>query len=196
MGETDIFYTGKNVCKSCRAKQDKEYYNKHREHYIKQFRENYKNNGDKIRAQNIAWAHSERGIISRRISVRKRIGTEKTKEYAKRWSKTPQGIASRKRRWARYIKTENGREVNLRKTNKRRYILLNTVCTLTLAEWKDILIKYNNRCAYCHIEFTDTIKPTRDHVIPLIRGGHHIKDNIVPACKSCNSRKRDKDYDC
>jgi len=29
-----------------------------------------------------------------------------------------------------------------------------------------------------------------DHIIPLIRGGKSTKNNIVAACKSCNSKKK------
>jgi 5-methylcytosine-specific restriction endonuclease McrA len=28
-----------------------------------------------------------------------------------------------------------------------------------------------------------------DHLIPLIRGGRSTKQNLVPACKKCNSEK-------
>jgi len=31
---------------------------------------------------------------------------------------------------------------------------------------------------------------TMDHVVPLSRGGRSRKGNIVPACKSCNNKKR------
>lgn len=31
-----------------------------------------------------------------------------------------------------------------------------------------------------------------DHVVPLICGGAHSADNIVPACRSCNSRKNSR----
>jgi hypothetical protein len=55
------------------------------------------------------------------------------------------------------------------------------------------------RCTYCKREM---IKPpkdgvlsglmrTRDHVIPLSRGGVDLKRNIVPACYRCNSLKGD-----
>jgi len=31
---------------------------------------------------------------------------------------------------------------------------------------------------------------TMDHIVPLIRGGKSQKNNIVPACKECNSKKK------
>lgn len=33
---------------------------------------------------------------------------------------------------------------------------------------------------------------TVDHLVPLSRGGQHAEGNLVPACRSCNSSKRDK----
>lgn len=29
-----------------------------------------------------------------------------------------------------------------------------------------------------------------DHIIPLARGGKTTKGNVVPACKSCNTKKK------
>jgi 5-methylcytosine-specific restriction endonuclease McrA len=31
---------------------------------------------------------------------------------------------------------------------------------------------------------------TMDHVIPLGRGGRSTRDNLVPCCKECNTRKK------
>ena len=31
---------------------------------------------------------------------------------------------------------------------------------------------------------------TLDHVIPLARGGRSTRDNLVPSCKECNTRKK------
>ena len=45
-------------------------------------------------------------------------------------------------------------------------------------------------CHYCG----QTVLPkelTLDHVVPLARGGRSSKGNCVPACKECNSRKKD-----
>ena len=31
---------------------------------------------------------------------------------------------------------------------------------------------------------------TMEHVVPIVRGGKSVKSNLVPACKSCNSKKK------
>ena len=57
------------------------------------------------------------------------------------------------------------------------------------ADWQEILQTFNYRCAYCHKESN---RMEKDHIIPLSRGGNHTKSNIIPACRSCNSRKHNK----
>jgi len=46
---------------------------------------------------------------------------------------------------------------------------------------------FNGRCAYCGAPAT-----TWDHIKPISKGGQTIPGNIVPACQSCNSSKKDK----
>jgi hypothetical protein len=29
-----------------------------------------------------------------------------------------------------------------------------------------------------------------DHIVPLSRGGRSVKGNVVPACKTCNTKKK------
>ena len=55
----------------------------------------------------------------------------------------------------------------------------------TLEEWLGRVAEFGGRCAYCERE----TELTRDHVIPLIAGGSHAIENIVPACLPCNSSK-------
>jgi 5-methylcytosine-specific restriction enzyme A len=44
-------------------------------------------------------------------------------------------------------------------------------------------------CHYCQEKFKST-DLTMDHMIPIARGGHSDKANIVPCCKECNSKKK------
>jgi 5-methylcytosine-specific restriction endonuclease McrA len=56
---------------------------------------------------------------------------------------------------------------------------------VTRAQWAEVLERHSNRCVYCQVEG----RMTMDHVVPISRGGAHDPSNIVPACKSCNSKK-------
>ena len=44
-------------------------------------------------------------------------------------------------------------------------------------------------CHYCgtHVGAREL---TMDHLVPIIRGGHSERGNVVPACKACNTAKQ------
>jgi 5-methylcytosine-specific restriction protein A len=44
-------------------------------------------------------------------------------------------------------------------------------------------------CYYCSrkMAYRDL---TMDHLVPLARGGRSTKNNLVPACKDCNNKKK------
>ena len=44
-------------------------------------------------------------------------------------------------------------------------------------------------CYYCSRK-VGYANLTMDHVIPLARGGRSTKDNLVPCCKECNTKKK------
>ncbi|MCF8091554.1 MAG: HNH endonuclease [Desulfotignum sp.] len=47
----------------------------------------------------------------------------------------------------------------------------------------------NGICHYCGKSFLPA-ELTMDHIIPLARGGRSEKFNLVPCCKSCNTKKQ------
>ncbi len=51
---------------------------------------------------------------------------------------------------------------------------------------KEVLVRDDHTCQYCGRRGHDL---TLDHVIPRHRGGQHVWENVVAACKSCNHRK-------
>ena len=48
--------------------------------------------------------------------------------------------------------------------------------------------EYDNKCALCGTKENLTV----DHVYPISRGGPNIIGNIIPLCRSCNSKKKDR----
>lgn len=69
--------------------------------------------------------------------------------------------------------------------------LKGAIGTFTLDEWHDLKEKYNHKCAKCGID-ESLAKLTKDHIIPLTKGGSNYISNIQPLCQSCNSSKNNK----
>ena len=63
---------------------------------------------------------------------------------------------------------------------------------LTISEWKETLILFDNKCAYCQKEF-EVLE--QEHFIPVTKGGEHTKRNIIPACRQCNASKSNKTFE-
>jgi 5-methylcytosine-specific restriction endonuclease McrA len=50
-----------------------------------------------------------------------------------------------------------------------------------------VFARDGSRCQYC-----GGTAESIDHVVPRSRGGQHAWENVVAACRPCNSRKRDR----
>lgn len=53
---------------------------------------------------------------------------------------------------------------------------------------KELFLRDGHLCMYCGGQFPDH-QLTRDHVVPLSRGGSDRWSNVVTACRGCNIRK-------
>jgi len=70
----------------------------------------------------------------------------------------------------------------------------------TEKEWRSLVRMWNWRCFYCARPVcTNSIDPngelTKDHQLPISRGGTDFIWNIVPACTHCNLLKGNKTVD-
>jgi 5-methylcytosine-specific restriction endonuclease McrA len=55
------------------------------------------------------------------------------------------------------------------------------------AWWKRKLSR--GRCYYCDAQVPPK-ELTMDHIVPIVRGGKSVKNNVVTACKACNNKKK------
>jgi hypothetical protein len=59
----------------------------------------------------------------------------------------------------------------------------------------DIYRKTDGHCAYCGRELDPFENWHIEHMTARINGGENAIENLVPACHSCNLRKRSKDVE-
>ncbi len=167
------------VCRDCKQEKDtkKDYYRC--EQPCKKCR------------MNIAQARREtpEGKLARRKEYLKnrKAKIEKTRQWA---LKNPE----KRRAWRRaFAKTETGIRIAKDHMRNRRALKLNALVhgePIVNEEWfKELKAQHNHRCYYC---WESSVPLTMDHVIALNRGGKHIRSNMLPSCKPCNSRKSDK----
>lgn len=106
----------------------------------------------------------------------------KNPERAAATWRTPEKVAGN-RAWR---VSEAGR-LSGRLAAQKRYALARGG-SFTAQDWLEVLEEFNHRCAYCLQQAPLQI----EHMQPLSRGGPHIRENIVPACRRCNQRKHSK----
>jgi len=83
----------------------------------------------------------------------------------------------------RYVATH---KINISHLKARRYAReKGAVGSHTLQEWNSLKELHNQQCAKCGKKKT----LTKDHIIPLSKGGTDFIENIQPLCKNCNSKK-------
>lgn len=95
-------------------------------------------------------------------------------------------LNARSRTWSR-----NNIDRVIERNQKRRAMEANLEHTYTKAQWSECKKLFNHCCAYCG---KPSKKLQQDHFIALTKGGGYVKNNIVPACKSCNCSKSNKDF--
>lgn len=86
---------------------------------------------------------------------------------------------------ARWRKTDKGRAGHATDSSRRRARLRGGGGSHTSDQWRDKCDLLGNVCIYCG----EPKRLERDHKIPVSQGGTDDITNIVPACRTCNTKK-------
>lgn len=196
-----------------------EYYLRNKEKLKFPRHEYYLRHKEDLKLKNLSWVENNRerrktianAYYHRSVGKRRDRNNEIAKNYRESHRKEMRSCARQwrienpdreRRRKTRYRLThpdyarkaywkniDRNRQRGVMAAHKRNARLRAVRNDLTLEQWFGIKEFYENKCVYC--EATD--KPlTIDHIQPISKGGEHTASNIVPACKSCNSRKWNK----
>lgn len=153
-------------CKECRKKLDAERYKNERESILEQKKEYYQENKEKVRARQNSYYYTNIDDCKRR---------------EREWRKSNHHVK---------------RTINERRRTMERKL----PSTLTADEWEDIKVIFNDSCAYCGMSEKEHLMVNnerlhQEHFIPLLKGGTHDKNNIIPSCRSCNSSKLNHSFE-
>jgi len=147
----------------------KEYYNTERNEYHHQY---YQENKEECKAHTLQYRQDN---------------LEKYREYDRQYYQD--NLEKRKEYHSWYCREHL--EYFRAASNRRRALIANAAGNFTAKDFRLLCEAFENKCFYCGEELP--LGP--DHMTPLSKGGSNKFDNIVPACRSCNSRKHAKTFD-
>ena len=195
-------------CKQCATLRYKKWREENKEKVADYHKEYIKNNKDSLgiykkeynennKEKTKEYQNKNKVKISNYNKIYRQKNPEKSKEYYEKnkeyhvakskeyYEKNKEIIASKNKKYQ--LKNPEKFRVSTQKYKAKKRTL---EATLTLEQWVKIKDYFNEKCAYCGKES----KLEQEHFTPLSKGGEYTHNNIIPACKSCNSSKRDKNF--
>lgn len=205
-----------SMCKECRKAYSKKYREENKEKVSKYSKKYYQEKmlDPKYRAKQIKWSKTWRKKNPKKVKAYKKQYREENKEAIKEYmneyhrknskknkirckeynEKNKEYIAEQRKQ--HYI--EN-RDEMIARQHKRRSKMKGLEYSLTSEQWQECLGYFDNSCAYCGLTEEENIEKyekslEQEHFIPISKNGEYTKDNIIPACRSCNGSKCDNDF--
>lgn len=192
----------KNKCKECIKSYNEKYYHDNKEYFKKHKKNHYQENKKYYQESWEKWYEKNKEERKEYCNDYYHKNKEYYRELGFKYREANKKHIRSVRR--RYYLNNKGRELELNKKwhknnpearraieQRRKANAAKVECNLTIDEWEDAMEFFNYSCCYCGSEKT----LEQDHLIALSKGGGYTRGNIVPACKSCNSSKGNKDFE-
>ena len=135
-------------------------------------------------------------IQCRERASRRRHGKTRRQRHADRWSNDKAYRQRMRAMWQRNRTSwivehpAQRQRHNRMSAQRRRAQVRGARCEPFGLGWMgEQLERQRGACQHCRQPFSNSLRPTIDHVVPLARGGDHAPTNCQLLCKSCNSRK-------
>ncbi len=198
---TEIEHHADGLCKSCYSTKhrndNKEHYLKveqkrrddpqHKEEQQKYHHDWYEENKEEYKAKTKQWAQDNKEKVRQYSKEWRERNPEKAKQLCQDWYERNKEHYQEQKRKHRQENKEQIRQYG----RQRRARKAGAKGSHTYKEWEAKLEEFHHLCAYCsgQLNALSSKDITEDHIIPLTRGGSDYIENIVPACRSCNSKK-------
>jgi hypothetical protein len=155
----------------------------HAEEIRQKKQQRYQDNKEQIQEKDRAYYQANADRIKERVRSYGKANRTTVSEKNAMWAaKNPEKVRQSRRTWAK----NNPDKARARRRSLRAARLGAKENAFTGEQWRDMKAHYGHRCVYCGRK---TVALTQDHILPLSKGGPHIAQNIVPACRSCNAKK-------
>ena len=184
------------------------YYLRNKEKINERRRAYYQKNKDKKLAYSQRWQNANKDKVNEKARRYRQKHPDRLRKAKSKWNAANQEhVKNTLRKWRaenrdrvkakaaawKAANTAAWHAMRLDAHHKRRALKKGCEGSHTREEWADILNRYDLCCAYCGEQQTEERRLTRDHYISLTKGGSNYASNIVPACVSCNSKKKNRD---
>jgi len=182
------------------AADNREWQRKNKERYEANKKIWSQNNKEKLDRQKKEWKQNNREKINESNSKYRKNNREKISNHLSEYYKKNKEKVSKRNKIYRQeniekeavrhkIYREENREQGIKDAQARRARKKNLPATYTAKQWKACKTYFKNACCYCGKKD----KLEQDHFIPLTRGGEYTHNNIICACRTCNSSKNNND---